>query len=201
VTAGEVGLRERKRMRTMAAIQQAAFRLFAEQGYDATTVEQIAAAAEVSPATFFRYFPAKEDLVGTDEFDPMLLDTLAARPAEEDVVTAMRATIRELVPLLEQGGESVLARFRLVAGSNRLGAQLWMGYRRNVDSLAETLARRLGRDPDDLEVRVAASAVVGALLEALFAWVASDGRDDLGDVLDRTLDSLAALGSLTNPNF
>lgn len=194
MTAGEVGLRERRRMRTMAAIQQAAFRLFAEQGYDATTVEQIAAAAEVSPATFFRYFPAKEDLVGTDEYDPLLLDTLRARPAEEDALTAVRATVRQLMPMVEQDRDGVLTRFRLLSGSSRLNAQLWVGFRRNVDSMAEALGVRLGRDPGDLEVRVLASALVGALLEAVYSWVDSDGREDFGDLVDRALDRLAALG-------
>ena len=79
--ARPAGLRERKKARTRAAIREHALRLFREQGYAATTVEQIAAAAEVSPATFFRYFPTKEDVVLQDDFDVITLEALKAQPA------------------------------------------------------------------------------------------------------------------------
>ncbi len=85
------GLRERKKARTRAAIREHALRLFREQGYSGTTVEQIADAAEVSPATFFRYFPTKEDVVLQDDFDIITLAALAAQPAELSPVAAFRA--------------------------------------------------------------------------------------------------------------
>ena len=90
------GLRERKKIRTRQAIRHAAYRLFDEQGYDATPVDRIAEEAEVSPSTVFRYFPTKEDIVLTDEYDPMLHDALLARPADEPPVTALRRAMLEV---------------------------------------------------------------------------------------------------------
>src|SRR5215468_1308232 len=84
-------LRERKRTRTRLAIQAEAIRLFAEKGYDNTTIEDIAYAAAISPRTFFRYFPSKEDVVLWDEYDPVLDDLVAARPADESAALTVRA--------------------------------------------------------------------------------------------------------------
>src|SRR5690348_1119169 len=84
------GLRERKKQKTRWLIQEHALRLFNEQGYEQTTVDQIAAAAEISPSTFFRYFKTKEDVVLEDEYDPLLLRLLATAPAELHPVTALR---------------------------------------------------------------------------------------------------------------
>src|SRR5215472_13540966 len=87
------GLRERKKAKTRAAVQRHALRLFQEQGYDATTVEQIADAAEISPSTFFRYFPTKEDVVLYDPIDPILIAEFEAQPPELSPVQAMRRAI------------------------------------------------------------------------------------------------------------
>src|SRR5215472_15110349 len=88
------GLRERKKAKTRAAIQRHALRLFHEQGYEATTVEQIAEAAEVSPSTFFRYFPTKEDVVLYDDLDPVFIAAYEAQPAELSPIQALRGALR-----------------------------------------------------------------------------------------------------------
>src|SRR6478609_9387847 len=95
LAASSAGLRERKKAKTRAAIQEHALRLFGEQGYAATTVEQIAAAAEVSPSTFFRYFPTKEDVVLYDVLDPPILAAFRAQPAELSPIQALRGAMRD----------------------------------------------------------------------------------------------------------
>ncbi|WP_036558387.1 TetR family transcriptional regulator, partial [Nocardia brasiliensis] len=90
------GLRERKKERTRRTIRLEAFRLFREQGYGETTVEQIAAAAEVSPSTFFRYFPSKEQLVLADDLDPVLMAVFQAQPPEVPPLQAFRDAIAEV---------------------------------------------------------------------------------------------------------
>src|SRR4051794_34554775 len=93
-TAPPVGLRELRKQRTRERIVAEALRLFAQQGYAATTCEQIAAAAEVSPATFYRYFPGKDEVVLQDEYDPLLIAALEARPAGEHPIDAVRNAVR-----------------------------------------------------------------------------------------------------------
>src|SRR5260370_38553843 len=89
------GLRERKKAKTRAAIREHAVRLFREQGYHAPTVEQIAAAAEVSPSTFFRYFPTKEDVVLQDDMDTRMVEALERQPAGLGPLVAVRAAVQE----------------------------------------------------------------------------------------------------------
>src|ERR1051326_4996766 len=89
------GLRERKKARTRAAIREHALRLFRANGYQRTTVEQIAAAAEVSPSTFFRYFPTKEDVVLQDDMDTRMIEALERQPADLSPLSAVRAAGRD----------------------------------------------------------------------------------------------------------
>jgi AcrR family transcriptional regulator len=94
------GLRERKKAKTRAAIQRHALRLFREQGYEATTVEQIADAAEVSPSTFFRYFLIKEAVALYDDLDPLFIAAFEAQPAELRPVQALRRALHQVFTAL-----------------------------------------------------------------------------------------------------
>ncbi|MGY0018318.1 TetR/AcrR family transcriptional regulator [Streptomyces sp. cg35] len=188
----KLGLRERKKLKTRLAIREATYRLILEQGYDATTVEQIAEAAEVSPSTVFRYFPTKEDIVLTDEFDPILERELRARPADEPIVESLRHVIDRSLQLALHSEPPEVARLR-----TRLQAEVPAVRSRMMESMSVTgqmmcrvLAERTGRDAGDLEVRVYAMALVGALMEATMYWAEHDHESDLRDLTLRALDTV-----------
>jgi AcrR family transcriptional regulator len=186
------GLRERKKARTRAAIQRQALRLFGAQGYDETTVQQIADAAEVSESTFFRYFPSKEDVVLWDEFDPPVIDAFLAQPQEIRPVQALRAALRTVLGELPA---DVLAiqreRVALVLSVPPLRAMLVDQMGGPMRLLADALARRTGRRPDDPAIRVSAGALMGVGLSAMFA-AAEDPAADLVDLFDEGLALLEA---------
>src|SRR5690606_33360660 len=182
------GLRERKKAKTRRTIQEQALRLFAERGYDETTVEQIAEAAEVSPSTFFRYFPTKEALVLRDDYAAVLHAALAAQPADAPLGTVLRETFRTAFARLSLEEQSDLRlRIRLQMTIPSLRARSLDALLRTVDGLAAELVLRFGRGPGDLEIRSLCGAVAGALVPVLVAWVEQDGRRPLGEMVDEAL--------------
>jgi AcrR family transcriptional regulator len=181
VSKGEqpaVGLRERKKARTKAAIREHALRLFLEQGYQATTVEQIAEAAEVSPSTFFRYFPTKEDVVLTDDYDPLIVAAFKAQPAELRPVAALRAAMAAVFAGLP-ADQVKLERERqaLILSEPELRAGMLDGLNGTIRLIAEVMAERVGRRPDELAVRTFAGAVLGVVLASMFAAAEDPGAD------------------------
>ncbi|MEV4052633.1 TetR family transcriptional regulator [Amycolatopsis sp. NPDC049688] len=188
--AEPTGLRERKKARTRAAIQRHALRLFHEQGYSATTVDQIAAAAEISPSTFFRYFPTKEDTVLYDPFDPVLIEAALAQPPELSPIDALRATmdfIREQIPA--EAWEDERQRQLLVFREPELRSAVMDKFAEGIDLLAAFAAQRTGRAADDFEARNWAGAVVGVVMAA-FAGAAADPDVDPLVVVDRAVAHL-----------
>ncbi|KAF4409623.1 MULTISPECIES: TetR family transcriptional regulator [Streptomyces] len=184
------GLRERKKIKTRRTIRAEAFRLFAEQGYDATTVDQIAAAAEVSPSTFFRYFPTKEDLVVTDEYDPLTLDALAARPADEPLLQSLRhAVLESLRQVVADEPDEVRQRMRLLRDVPAVRGRMAESVSSTAGALAEALSRR-GGVHDVFEARVLAGAFLGAMQETVLYWSEDGGPEDLVALIERALDVL-----------
>jgi AcrR family transcriptional regulator len=185
-------LRERKRTRTRLMIQTEALRLFDEKGYAQTTVEEIADAAAISPRTFFRYFPSKEDVVMWDEYDPLALELLEARPDDEPLAESFRAIIREtLGGLLRNDRERLLSRIRLAATVPELRARFLDEQTQGIDHIARFLATKRGNPVDDLKLRVVGSALLAAVSVALDRWQKDEGKSDLLALLDRATEALA----------
>jgi AcrR family transcriptional regulator len=185
-----LGLRERKKAKTRAAIQEHALRLFREQGYSQTTVEQIAEAAEVSPSTFFRYFPTKEDVVLFDATDPIMMDRFAEQPRDLSLVEALRRSIREVYAgLSEEQLQREHERTELAMSVPELRAHALSLFAGTIDYLQPALAERLGRDPADPQVRAIAGAIMGAIMGQYLAFAGS-GISDLVAKMDEALDML-----------
>ena len=183
------GLRERKKARTRQAIQEHALRLFAEQGYARTTVEQIAEAAEVSPSTFFRYFPTKEDVVLYDALDPFIIEAFRRQPADLSPMAAMRAAMHEVWDALPPGTvEEQLERGRLAAEVPELQGRYATEILRTAGMLAGLIGERLGRSPDEFEVRIVAGAMLGATLAALLPYLSGEPVTDFVATVDRAMD-------------
>lgn len=190
VVPAKTGLRERKKARTRQAIRKTAYRLFAEQGYDATPVDQIAAESDVSPSTVFRYFPTKEDIVLTDEYDETMADMLRARPADEAPLASLRAVMHaQLGALLKdpEGQLEMVQREELVRDVPAIRARAHESMSITGRMLGGIIAERTGRPSDDLEVRVFTAAVFGVIHETTMYWVDKGRREDLVPLLDRAL--------------
>jgi len=181
------GLRERKKIKTRQTIRRAAFRLIAENGYAATTVEQIADAAEVSPSTFFRYFPSKESLLLADDLDPLILAAFEAQPPDLSLIQAFRrAYVAVMAHLPSDQLEFENTRQRLMFSIPELKAAMYDEYYRTVNVMAEAISRRIGRPASDFEVRVFVGALTGAMMAAY------DNAPQTADTIYRALDFVDA---------
>ena len=184
------GLRERKRAKTRAEIQAQALRLFRERGYDATTVEHIAEAAEVSESTFYRYFPTKPDVVLRDEFDPIIAAALDAQPAELSSLQAVRAAFKSVFTQMSAAeADEQRQRTRIMLSVPELRAAMIDQFTQGLQLLAEAIAERTGRESSDLAIRTLAGAVVGVAMAVMLA-IADDEQADVATLLDQALAQL-----------
>jgi AcrR family transcriptional regulator len=189
------GLRERKKARTRATIREQALRLFQEQGYQPTTVEQIAAAAEVSPSTFFRYFPTKEDVVLQDDMDTLMLEAFERQPPGLSPVAAIRLATREALEAISPDQwEQFRQTTTLTMTVPEVRARAMDEFTRTIGMMADMMGKRVGRSPDDLAVRALAGAIIGVIMSVTLPWTATDGPigRDTFDQIDAALAMLEA---------
>jgi AcrR family transcriptional regulator len=180
IEAPATGLRERKKARTREAIIEAALDLFERQGYEATTVEDIAAAADVSPRTFFRYFETKLDVVMArnveEGFD---FETLGAALADVGPIEAVHQVIRhKLVTKLQASDDSVLRELRVVMATPSLRSICVERFHEHHEGLAAVFSERLGVDQGSFGPYVMAGAISATLLAVMDRWVAEGSRAD-----------------------
>ncbi len=163
----KVGLRERKKQQTRRLLADTASHLFAERGFDAVTVAEIADAADVSQPTVFNYFPRKEDLVfsGLEGFEDELLTAISDRPTGQSVFDAFASFVGEPRGLLATGDENVAARLRevseMISYSPTLRAREQQILAHYATSLTELIANETGAGADDPRPAVTAAALIG----------------------------------------
>ncbi|MFG1928643.1 TetR family transcriptional regulator [Cryptosporangium sp. NPDC048952] len=172
------GLRERKKARMRAEIQAAALRLFRSQGYDVTTVDQIAEAAEISRMTFFRYFPGKADVVIDDVFDAAFADTYRLQPSDLSPVQAMRSALRATLHAAAPAEQDrIHDRDLLLHTVPELRAALQQRTVGKLELLTDLVGERLRRSSTDVEVLTVAGAIIGV---GQAAWIGAENGSPEG---------------------
>jgi AcrR family transcriptional regulator len=161
----EPGLRERKKQQTREVIAESAGRLFAERGFDAVTVAEVARAADVSEGTVFNYFPTKEDLFygGMEIFEAELVEAVRQRPAGESVLAAFRRFLvdRSASLATKQTAEVIDRAARLVGASPVLQRRELEAVAKATGDLAALIAAEAGAGDDDVEAWTVANALMG----------------------------------------
>lgn len=189
-------LRERKKLRTRRALAEVALRLFAEKGFDATTLEEVAEVAEVSKSTFFRFFPAKEaaGVEAEAELWTAYLDALADRELSGPILGELHRTLAAAVAGLDRGwDERFLSTRRLIAGEPAL-LRYVEHYRAGIrDQVVTCLADKLHLDPEDLRLHVLAELITTAFSISGRHWVRRGGKGGRKALLDRFDDAAKAI--------
>jgi AcrR family transcriptional regulator len=194
VTEPEPDWRQRKKNATRDRIRASALRLFAEQGYDATTVEQIAAAAGVSHMTFFRYFPAKEDVALSDSYDPLLVSLLGQTPATWPLIDRIQtALLQGLRQLHDADRDTLLAQNKLIIATPALRERLWASQMDTQQLILQALGAGQDNPSPSFTDRVTVAACLAAVTTAILTWVENDGTPELPHLLDQAFDTLSNL--------
>ncbi len=185
-----LGRRERKKARTRAAIQHEALRLFRDKGYDRTTMEEIAEAADVSASTLFRHFASKEALVLTDEYDPLIIEACRSQPPDLSPIEAVRRGIRAVFERVsDEGLADIRDRGELALSVPDLRAAMLDQLAEAIRDITAVVAERAGRPTDDFAIATLAGAIMGVVLSAELYWIEHPGSD-LFALLDDALGGL-----------
>jgi len=187
------GLRQRKRQQTRERLTRAAMALFLERGFEATTLDDIAAAADISRRSFFHYFASKEDVVFAwhEESTAALIAAVAARPASESMLTAAENAIAAMARQLEPG--EAIAMARLKRDNPALQARDQVKYEKLERALAEALGKRAGHKTERLQARLVAMIATGAMRIGGELWAAEGAREKPEALAKRTFAAIRAI--------
>jgi AcrR family transcriptional regulator len=199
----ELGIRERKKQRTRQALRQAALELFQERGFEATTIADITAAADVAPRTFFSYFQTKEDVVldeSSQRFDQHQ-QTLRQRPAGEPLLVAFRRAALQIAADMQTQSDQQRTLARIVASTPAIQARIRQRMGQWEEQLAAMIAEERNAPPDDLDSHVVAAALIGVLRSVQRIAVAAEMQLDLPALMDHAFDLLESglAGSAAHP--
>ncbi|HEY6534012.1 MAG TPA: TetR family transcriptional regulator [Acidimicrobiales bacterium] len=188
------GLRDRKKLKTRLAIEDAALELFSEKGFEATTVDDIAERAEVSTTTFFRYFPNKADVILTEQIErlPSLRQSIIDQPGSDSEIEALRNAIQQewvghIDPVRTARTTKAISSSRLLRGLGHEIGHTWQ------IAVSEALARRRGLRKVDARAWLAATMALSVFGDSVKSWADSGCRGDLGKAVDRGFDTLQSL--------
>ena len=190
--AEAVGLRERNKRERRRRLEDLAIELFERDGFEKTTIEQIAGAAEIAPRTFFSYFATKDDLVLADYTDRLdrILHELDQRPSDEPAWEALRASFAAVADDYAAEADRLRRRFTIMAANPSVFArslQLQAGWEQ---ALTERLATRAGTGADDLRPRLLAATALAVMRASLQHWLTNGQATPLPDLVQRAFDQL-----------
>jgi len=187
------GLRERKQQQTRERLKRAAMALFLERGFEAATIDDIAAAADVSRRSFFHYFASKEDVVAAWQEDAAaaLVAGILARPADESMLTAAENAIAAAVKRIDPTEAAAMS--RLKRDNPALHARDQLKYEKLERALADGLAQRAGRKSDRLNARLVAMIATGAMRVGGESWIGEGAREKPEAFVKRTFDAIRAI--------
>ncbi len=192
-----LGVREARKQLTSRELILAAFELFGRQGYDETTVEQIADRVGISKRTFFRYFANKEDLVlgNLEHTAGLLAAAMWERPLSEDPWLSLRRSFDFFVEATTEEPDRVCDNLRIMQSSPALKATQLGKLQHWQAALVPELSRRLAKDGDEADMRAAAmaGAALACMDAAMNAWFLHGGERNLGPMLDTAMESVAPL--------
>lgn len=187
-----IDLRSKSRESLRAEIAEVAYKVFAERGFDRVTATEVAAAAGISRASFFRYFDSKEDAVFVvqEELGVEVAEALGRRPAGEDAWTALRRALDVAVRTYQLDPDEMLSRLRLIRCTPDLRSHQLDRLDEWKEALGVALAERLGAG-GGIAVEALVAAALGAFDAALTRWSESDGAEDLIGLIDEAFAAVA----------